>query len=200
MRLGLTGFLSLSGGAMTGPLSITANVAAPLTINRPDGLAPTGIAIQQGGVSRVNLNSDIVEPYFNLTDSTAAARLNVRMSDGRITRGFITESALSQTGSFTINVPGNSTVGRMLVLPASTTKCNLKYHEWIAALGLASGTGYGYAETASNLSTCITNTISGSYLQGLGTFNGTSYFQIPVYNFNIAAQNVTVYWQTIGYN
>jgi hypothetical protein len=51
------GFMPLSGGAFTGPITISANQTPLLTINRPDGAAASAIKIQSAGADQAIIDA-----------------------------------------------------------------------------------------------------------------------------------------------
>jgi hypothetical protein len=87
-------FLPLSGGTLTGALTISANVAPLLALNRPDGVGHAAIIMAMGSVARIELGHNAAQPFFALSDPGVANRLTVRTDTGLLGTGLIPLSLL----------------------------------------------------------------------------------------------------------
>ena len=120
MRIG-TGdeFLRLTGGTLTGALTIAANVTHQLLVDRPDGAAATSIAMLSTGAHQAHVVASSIEPKFYLSDAATVVRLSARMDTGLLGTGLIPLSLLR------VDEQTAQNAGAVTVLAASTTIADL---------------------------------------------------------------------------
>jgi hypothetical protein len=112
-------FLPLAGGTLTGPLTISANAAQLLTLNRPDGAAHQAVRGQIGGVSRWDLTTQVGQPYMNIDDPGVASRLTLDMATGLLGTALIPLSRLR------VDEQTAENAGAVTVLVGTTTVVSL---------------------------------------------------------------------------
>jgi hypothetical protein len=73
-------FLRLTGGTLTGPLTISANVDGLLVLNRPDGADHAALVAQMAGADVWELEHWAAEPKLRIADPTAARKITLNTS------------------------------------------------------------------------------------------------------------------------
>jgi hypothetical protein len=87
-------FLPLTGGTLTGPLTVSANAGVMLTLNRPDGAAYHAIDARAADVTMHGLHVGVVEPVYSVIDAAAAPVLTINTATGAVaTVGSLTVSS-----------------------------------------------------------------------------------------------------------
>jgi hypothetical protein len=87
-------FLPLSGGTITGALTISADESELLIINRPDGAAHYPIVFKHAGVHTTRVVSHSAEPKLRIRDVADLDRLTLRSDNGLLGTSLIPLSML----------------------------------------------------------------------------------------------------------
>jgi hypothetical protein len=95
-------FLRTTGGALTGPLTISANVDGLLVLNRPDGADHAALVAQMAGADVWELEHWAAEPKLRIADTTSANKITLNTAT----------AAVGLTGAVTIS----ANVSRLLTL------------------------------------------------------------------------------------
>jgi hypothetical protein len=77
-------FLRLTGGTLTGPLTISANVDGLLVLNRPDGADHAALVAQMAGADVWELEHWAAEPKLRIADTTAAKNITLNTATGAV--------------------------------------------------------------------------------------------------------------------
>jgi hypothetical protein len=78
------GFLRTTGGTLTGPLTISANVDGLLVLNRPDGADHAALVAQMAGADVWELEHRAAEPKLRIADTTAAKSITLNTATGAV--------------------------------------------------------------------------------------------------------------------
>jgi hypothetical protein len=141
--------LNMANGAvgLTGALTISANVAPLMILNRQDGSNHAAIVMQMGGVTELQVEHLAAEPMLRIADSAGATRLSLRSDTGLIGASLIPLSMLRRdeasgenAGSVTVLATNTALVDVATAVAVAVGDRILVYAKVGATKGAASGT------------------------------------------------------------
>jgi hypothetical protein len=112
-------FLRTTGGTLTGALTISANAAALLSLNRPDGAAHNAIGFQRAGGLEYSLRHLAAQPRMAFVDGADALRLTLDDSNGLLGTTLVPLSLMRR------DQVGSANVGAVTILVGVTTILSL---------------------------------------------------------------------------
>lgn len=115
-------FLPLTGGALTGPLTISTNNTPALILDRPDGADHAFLSSRSGGTARIVLWNKYALEGLEIKDSGGVTRLTTSMLTGKLTVPGQVRIDTNVQESLIINSPGGVDIAALVVYSAGAPR------------------------------------------------------------------------------